>query len=98
MDQATDYLIVGAGASGLAFADSLLTESDANIVLVDRRAEVGGHWGDAYPFVQLHTPSSYYGVNSIPLGEDRIQASDAMPVSTSRHWALKFMGISRRCF
>lgn len=75
MDQATDYLIVGAGASGLTFADSLLTESDANIVLIDRRAEVGGHWCEAYPFVQLHTPSAYYGVNSMPLGEGHIQAS-----------------------
>lgn len=75
MNQATDYLVVGAGASGLAFADSLLTESDANIILVDRRGHVGGHWCDTYPFVQLHTPSAYYGVNSMPLGEDRIQES-----------------------
>lgn len=75
MERATDYLIVGAGASGLAFVDTLLTESDASIVLVDRRAAVGGHWCDAYPFVRLHTPSAYYGVNSMPLGEDRIQNS-----------------------
>lgn len=68
----TDYLIVGAGASGLAFADSLLAEADVDVVLVDRRAHPGGHWRDAYPFVQLHTPSSYYGVTSTPLGNDRI--------------------------
>jgi len=75
MDNAADYLVVGAGASGLAFVDSLLTESDASIVLVDRREDVGGHWCDAYSFVQLHTPSAYYGVGSMPLGEDRIQES-----------------------
>lgn len=75
MERATDYLVVGAGASGLAFTDSLLTESDANIILIDRRADVGGHWCDTYPFVRLHTPSAYYGFNSIPLGEDRIQES-----------------------
>ena len=75
MERATDYLVVGAGASGLAFTDSLLTESDANIILIDRRADVGGHWCDKYPFVRLHTPSAYYGVNSMPLGEDRIQES-----------------------
>lgn len=68
----TDYLIVGAGATGLAFADSLLTETDAEAVLVDRRPEPGGHWQDAYPFVRLHTPSAYYGVNSMPLGQDRL--------------------------
>ena len=40
--------------------------------MVDRRPAVGGHWLDAYPFVRLHIPSAYYGVNSLPLGEDRI--------------------------
>ncbi len=72
MDITTDYLIIGAGATGLAFADSLLTEADAELVLVDRRQNVGGHWRDAYPFVRLHTPSAYYGVNSMPLGRDRL--------------------------
>ena len=68
----TDYLIVGAGASGLAFADTLLAEADVEVTVVDRRQAVGGHWLHAYPFVRLHTPSSYYGVNSLALGEDRI--------------------------
>ena len=68
----TDYLIVGAGASGLAFADSLLSEADADVVLVDRRSHPGGHWRDAYPFVRLHSPSAYYGVNSMPLGRDQL--------------------------
>jgi hypothetical protein len=68
----TDYLIVGAGASGLAFADALLAESDAEVTVVDRRPAPGGHWRDAYPFVRLHSPSAYYGVDSLPLGDDRI--------------------------
>src|SRR5690349_24907413 len=72
MDIETDYLVVGAGASGMAFADSLLTEADVDLVLVDRRAAPGGHWRDAYPFVRLHTPSAYYGVSSTPLGQDRL--------------------------
>ena len=72
----TDYLVVGAGASGLAFADTLVTEEpDVELTLVDRRPGPGGHWLDAYPFVRLHTPSAYYGVNSLPLGEDRIDRS-----------------------
>ena len=60
----TDYLIVGAGAAGMAFADTLLTETHARIVMVDRHHRPGGHWNDAYPFVRLHQPSAYYGVNS----------------------------------
>jgi hypothetical protein len=67
----TDYLVIGAGAAGLAFADTLLQESDAHITLVDRHALPGGHWNEAYPFVTLHQPSAFYGVNSRPLGSGR---------------------------
>ena len=68
----TDYLVVGAGATGLAFADALVTEADVEVTLIDRRPAPGGHWLNAYPFVRLHTPSAYYGVNSLALGEDRV--------------------------
>ncbi|HXC77373.1 MAG TPA: NAD(P)-binding protein [Candidatus Acidoferrum sp.] len=68
----TDYLVIGAGAAGMAFADSLITESDADVVMVDRRHASGGHWNDAYPFVRLHQPSAFYGVNSRVLGNDSI--------------------------
>lgn len=66
----TDYLVVGAGAAGMAFADALLTHSDATIIIVDRRLAPGGHWIDAYPHVRLHQPSAFYGVSSVPLGRD----------------------------
>ena len=66
-----DYLIVGSGAMGMAFTDVLLTETDATFVMVDRHHRPGGHWNDAYPFVRLHQPSSFYGVNSKGLGTDR---------------------------
>ena len=68
----TDYLVVGAGATGMAFTDVLIGESDAEVVIVDRRHRPGGHWNDAYPFVRLHQPSAMYGVASRPLGHDRI--------------------------
>jgi hypothetical protein len=68
----TDYLVVGAGASGIAFADALVSDGDGLVTMIDRRQAPGGHWLDAYPFVRLHTPSAYYGVNSLALGEDRI--------------------------
>ncbi len=67
----TDYLIIGAGATGLSFADTLLQESDAHITIVDKHAQPGGHWNDAYPFVALHQPSAFYGVNSLELGTGR---------------------------
>lgn len=63
-----DYVVVGAGAMALAFVDALLDETDATVILLDRRPAVGGHWRDAYPFVRLHSPSAQYGVNSRPLG------------------------------
>jgi hypothetical protein len=69
----TDYLVVGAGASGMAFVDTLIAEDpDVDVILVDRRHRPGGHWLDAYPFVRLHQPSANYGVNSRRLGHDRI--------------------------
>jgi hypothetical protein len=71
-DVETDYVVVGAGASGMAFADTLVTQTDAEVVLIDRRHRPGGHWLDAYPFVRLHLPSASYGVESRPLGSDRI--------------------------
>jgi NAD(P)-binding Rossmann-like domain len=68
---ATDYLIIGSGASGMAFADTLVQETDAHITIIDKHAKPGGHWNDAYPFVSLHQPSAFYGVNSLDLGNHR---------------------------
>lgn len=68
----TDYLVVGAGASGMAFTDTLIASSDAEVVIVDRHHRPGGHWNDDYPFVRLHQPSALYGVASRTLGADRI--------------------------
>jgi hypothetical protein len=71
----TDYLVVGAGATGMAFADEVVAASDAEVVLVDRRHRPGGHWNDAYPFVRVHQPSAFYGVNSRRLGNDAIDTT-----------------------
>jgi hypothetical protein len=70
----TDYLVVGAGAVGMAFVDALIEDADVDVIVVDRRHRAGGHWLDSYPFVQLHQPSRNYGVTSTPLGRDRIEA------------------------
>jgi hypothetical protein len=68
----TDYLIIGGGASGMAFADTLCTHTNAKITIVDRGHSPGGHWNHAYPFVRLHQPSSFYGVPSKELGCNEI--------------------------
>lgn len=66
------YLIVGAGATGLAFADTLLAETNKTAIIIDRYSRPGGHWTTAYSYVRLHQPSAYYGVNSRPLGHDAV--------------------------
>lgn len=71
----TDYLVVGAGAAGMAFTDALLAHSEATVTIVDRRHAPGGHWIDAYPYVRLHQPSALYGVSSVPLGQDAIDVA-----------------------
>jgi NAD(P)-binding Rossmann-like domain len=71
----TDYLVVGAGAMGMAFTDALIDHADVHVTLVDRRHAAGGHWQDAYPFVQLHQASLFYGVASTPLGRGAVQLS-----------------------
>jgi hypothetical protein len=67
-----DYMVVGTGAMGMAFTDVMLQETNANILMVDKRHRPGGHWNDAYPYVRLHQPSAFYGVNSTKLGNDHI--------------------------
>jgi len=66
-----DYLVVGAGASGLAFVDSLLARAQTqtvgrppSIAIIDERDRPGGHWNDAYRFARLHHESAHYGVGS----------------------------------
>ena len=63
-----DYVVIGAGASAMSFADVIITESDRTILIVDQHSQPGGHWNHAYSFVRLHQPSAYYGVCSRPLG------------------------------
>lgn len=71
----TDYIVVGAGAMGMAFTDALIANADVHVTLVDRRHAAGGHWLDAYPFVQLHQASVFYGVASTVLGAGTVQSS-----------------------
>ena len=69
----TDYLVIGSGAMGMAFCDSLITETNANIIIVDKHHQPGGHWNDVYPCSLALF--SLYGVNSKRLGNNTIDAT-----------------------
>ena len=71
----SDYLVIGGGATSLAFVDSIVSHSEATVTIVDGHDRPGGHWNDAYPFVRLHQPAAYYGVDSLPLGHSERDAS-----------------------
>ena len=73
-----DYLVVGAGAMGMAFVDALVDHADVSVAIVDRRHGPGGHWLDAYGFVRLHQASAFYGVASTLLGGGRVQSRDSL--------------------
>jgi len=68
-----DYLVVGAGAMGMAFTDALVDHADVRVAMVDRRHGVSGHWLEAYPFVRLHQASAFYGVPSTLMGGGQLQ-------------------------
>ena len=59
----------------MAFTDALVDHADVHVTLVDRRHAAGGHWLDAYPFVQLHQASLFYGVASTVLGTGAVQTT-----------------------
>lgn len=98
----TDYLIVGAGAMGMAFADTLLSETDARMIIVDRHGKPGGHWNAAYPFVRLHQPASFYGVASRELSQgkkDQIGLNKGlMDLSTGPEVSAYFDDVMRQRF
>src|ERR1700741_3037118 len=70
-----DVCIVGAGIAGLnaLFAASRYLSRDQKVILIDRRACVGGMWVDTYPYVRLHQPHPMFTAGNIKwtLGQDR---------------------------
>ena len=43
MNLTAEYLIVGSGAMGMAFADVLVEESNATLIIIDKYPAPGGH-------------------------------------------------------
>jgi len=50
---------IDAGDAGMAFADSLLTDTDTHIVVLDRRHRPDRHWQDACPFCKAASAFSF---------------------------------------
>jgi ribulose 1,5-bisphosphate synthetase/thiazole synthase len=50
-----DYLVIGAGATGMAFTDALIADSDATVVLADGRHSPGGHFFLGFPAIGLRS-------------------------------------------
>lgn len=59
----------------MAFADVLVEESNATLIIIDKYPAPGGHWNHAYPFVALHQPAAFYGVSSRELSNGKIETS-----------------------
>lgn len=68
----TDYLVVGAGAAGMAFTDELIGHTDADVVMVDRRDRPGGTGTTRIRSCASIRPPANYGVNSRMLGTETI--------------------------
>src|ERR1700742_173602 len=70
-----DVCIVGAGIAGLnaLFAASQYLSRNEKVILIDRRARVGGMWIDVYSYVRLHQPHPMFTAGNIEwtLGKDR---------------------------
>ena len=70
-----DVCIVGAGIAGLnaLFSASRYLSRDQKVILIDRRARVGGMWVDVYSYVRLHQPHPMFTAGNIgwTLGKDR---------------------------
>jgi hypothetical protein len=73
--QTCDVCIVGAGLAGMnaLFAVSRHLTRDQKVILIDRRARVGGMWVDTYPYVRLHQPHGMFTAGNIEwtLGRER---------------------------
>ena len=63
-----DYLIVGAGFSGLTLAERLTTQRGATCLIVDRRGHIGGNAYDRYDDhgVLIHTYGPHYFRTNAP--------------------------------
>lgn len=66
-----DYVVVGTGLSGLSFADTIISGSDATVAMIDFNAAPGGYWQTSHDYMRLDTPNLMAGLNGVALARDR---------------------------
>ena len=76
-----DYLIVGAGSRGLAFADALLKDRTVRVAIIDRHSHPGGMWNRTYDYARAQPPANAFGVNSHALS-DWLDTQAATPANS----------------
>jgi UDP-galactopyranose mutase len=96
-----DFLIVGAGFSGLTFAERAATQLGARSLIVDRRAHIGGNAFDKYDDqgVLIHPYGPHYFRTNSPRVCDEIRARlprMALHLAFTRALAVKAMVGHRR--
>lgn len=62
-----DYVVVGTGLSGLSFADTIISQSDATVALIDYKSAPGGYWRTAHDYMRFDLPPSLGGMNGLAL-------------------------------
>mmetsp|Transcript_31682 Transcript_31682/g.57711 ORF Transcript_31682/g.57711 Transcript_31682/m.57711 type:complete len:517 (-) Transcript_31682:223-1773(-) len=86
-DVVCDYLVVGAGAMGMAFADEIVHKSNCSVVIVDIRKSPGGRLHEAVKRGRLLRPSSSLLSCSTPVSSPTVSGSEAgdvfFPMSTN---------------
>lgn len=68
-----EVAVLGAGICGLnaAWVVAQHLQPGQRLVIIDRRAEAGGMWVDAYPYVRLHQPHALFTVGDLPWTDGR---------------------------
>lgn len=92
-------VVVGAGIAGL---NALYVATDhlprsARILLIDKRAHVGGMWNSTYDHVRLHQPYQFFTAGDIPwrLGKEPSHLADRFEVLEHLRDCLRVIG--ERC-
>lgn len=66
----TEYLILGSGATGIAFVNKILIQGTTDrITLLDKHAQPGGHRNDTNAYASLH-PTGPWPITIAGVGRD----------------------------
>lgn len=92
-----ELCIVGAGIAGLnaAFVAARYLPEGARVLILDRHEQPGGMWNDAYSYVRLHQPYSFFTAGNIPWSLTADRSYLARGDEVQAHFRHCFQVISR---